>query len=158
MAGAVSPGGNPIAQPVSGPGAFSSRTDTSPGQPIRVPTGQPYGKAKQLENMQQSSHLPQIAENMGGPGKRGAPRTTPLGIPNARPTRGGMAPRQPLDKSSPDLLGLLSHPTQRPNEPVTTGKAQMGPDNTTDILRMLAAQPGASPSVKRLAAMAIGGK
>lgn len=43
--------------PVSGPGQLSKRTDGSPGQPIRVPTGGSYGEATNLENLQQAAPL-----------------------------------------------------------------------------------------------------
>jgi hypothetical protein len=49
--------------PVSGPGALSRRTDGSPGQPIRTPTGGSYGEATELTGLQQAAPL---AQSPGG--------------------------------------------------------------------------------------------
>lgn len=93
---------------VSGPGAMSQRTDMGPNQqPIRVPTGQPYGKAKQLENMQQSVAVPNLMGDQPGP--------TPMGGGG-----GGGAPQIEPMPNTTNLLQLLGHPTNRPAEPVTT--------------------------------------
>ena len=80
---------------VSGPGEFSARTDGGPTQPVRVPTGGPYGQATDLRQQQQAAPLP----------RQGSP---------AVPTSGGRQGRQPT----------ITDPfrsTERPGEPGTTG-------------------------------------
>lgn len=50
--------------PVSGPGPLSRRTDGGPGgQPVRTPTGLPYGEAGELTQAQRGAPL---AESPGG--------------------------------------------------------------------------------------------
>lgn len=60
--------------PVSGPGPYSQRTDR---QPIRTPTGLPYGQAQALTQMQQAAPLP-AAPNL--------PPATPIHAPSERPS------------------------------------------------------------------------
>jgi hypothetical protein len=45
--------------PVSGPGAYSQRTDK---QPVRNPGGLPYGQNQQLQQMQKAAPLPQTPQ------------------------------------------------------------------------------------------------
>lgn len=59
---------------VSGPGALSERTDK---QPLRAPTGMPYGEAGALLDAQRQAPLPD-----SGP----ATQLTPLNAPSARTT------------------------------------------------------------------------
>lgn len=92
-------------QQVSGPGQFSARTDTAPGQPVRVPTGLPYGQAKQLEQAQSAVALPALAQPGSPPSPAGGGAAAPAGPPQPHP---------------PDLLQTLSHPTQRPQESLLT--------------------------------------
>lgn len=150
MAGAVSPSSS-VTTP-GGPGAFSTRTDQNVGQPIRIPTGTAYGQAKQLEQAQRSVKLPQTTQNQMGNRRKPGPVPGPnIGLP-ARAPRGHT--QGPVSKQSPDLLGMLSHPTQRPDEPLTAGMMPNQPTNTRQLLNMLAGQPGAPVAVKRLAAEA----
>lgn len=79
--------------PVSGPGALSQRTDGQ--QPVRVPTGGPYGQAGQLAAAQRAQPLPAVS----------APR----------PAAGG-GPRGP----GPQIADPF-RPTERPGEPPTAG-------------------------------------
>lgn len=79
--------------PVSGPGAMSRRTDGAPGQPVRDPGGLPYGDNAELRGVQESAP-------MSG-GRPGEP----------------VNPHVPLEQMSPDLFA----PTDRPDEPVTSG-------------------------------------
>ena len=89
---------------VSGPGSQSQRTDVGPQQqPIRVPTGQPYGQAKQLENMQQAVSIPNLEPDQ----------------PGRPPGGGGSSPAVQAMPNSNELLQLLGHTTNRPGEPVT---------------------------------------
>lgn len=123
--------------PPGGPGPLSTRTDRSPGQPIRVPTGVPYGQAKQIENAQQAIRLPQLAG-----GGVGTPPATPVPQPGS-PSQG---PAGGPGQSNP--LALLSHPTQRPNEPMgtmpqgMTGMGQPAPAKVSDLLDRVARQGG----------------
>lgn len=83
--------GNPA--PVSGPGALSRRTDGGPIQGKKyIPAGGQYGEAKALQEIQSGAPM------QGNP------------IPSV-PT-----PSVPMEPITP-----LSAPTQRPDEPVTSG-------------------------------------
>ena len=100
---------NPAA--VSPPGALSRRTDGGAGQPIRVPTGGPYGSAQAATAQQQGAPL---AAGPSGP-----------------PTPGGPAPGPPAND-------FLAGGTQRPSEPITAG-VPGGPEpaDTDMVLREL---------------------
>ncbi len=84
--------------PVSGPGSLSRRTDSGPGQPVRVPTGGAYGDATQLRQIEQ-----------------GAPMGASAGA--QAPVPGLLA-----GLSLPAGPGLGA-PTQQPDTPVTDGAA-----------------------------------
>lgn len=87
--------------PVSGPGAFSQRTDGGPGDSAPAyMAGEPYGEGQSFLDLQE-------AAPMGGP-KTSKPRGR-SGSPSS-----GAAPAP------------LFSPTQRPDEPVTAG-APFGP-------------------------------
>lgn len=45
----------------AGPGKASARTDLSGNQPLRVPTGLPYGEAGRLRTLQQAISLPEAS-------------------------------------------------------------------------------------------------
>lgn len=87
-------------RPPAGPGPYSRRTDMDEAQPVRAPTGLPYGERQALEAQQGAVPVPE-----GGP----------LGE-----TGGGM----PLD---PAMLGAI--PTARPDEDIMkgTGPAPVAP-------------------------------
>lgn len=128
--------------PVSGPGALSKRTDGGPGQPVRAPSGGPYGQRQELEQYQQAAPL---AASPGGD----------VGAP------------QPADLTS-DLVGFDA-PSQMPDTPVTDG-AELGdgaglealdlPNEPDDDMRRLIAylpvfehmadQPGSSKAARNL--------
>jgi len=131
--------------PPGGPGQFSQRIDQSPGQPIRVPTGLPYGKAKQLEQAQSAVPLPASpgGASLPSPGPS-APAPGPI-APPAPPMGGG--PSGSSDMAN--ALSLLSHPTQRPNEPVTAPPSLQQPPVVSQSM-IIAALEGLiahSPSV-----------
>lgn len=128
--------------PVSGPGALSQRTDGGPGQPVRVPTGLPYGEAGALEQLQ---------------------RAAPLAA-----SPGGSTPTTPGAGAPVSLTGFGA-PTEQPGTPVTAGAAlgagpgteALGlPDQPSDdmnrllaylpVLEFMANQPGASAASRNL--------
>ncbi len=76
---------------------------TQRSQPVRVPTGLPFGERQALEDQQRAAPLP---NSEGGPPQ-------PAGPPTPQSLR-------------PDIYG----PTTRPDEPLTAGApAGPGPDN-----------------------------
>ena len=88
--------------PVSGPGQLSRRTDGGPQQTQATMTGLPYGENAEFNTMQ--SQAPMSA---------------------AGQTTGRATARQPRGGGGPSMVPLFS-PTQRPDEPVTSG-ANFGP-------------------------------
>lgn len=136
----------PRSQPVPMPGPMANRSDLAPGQPVRVPTGVPYGQAKQLEQAQQAVPLPALG---GGP-------------PPSAPQGGSQQP-VPVQQPMPDARGMLSilaHPTQRPNEPVTTlPPANTAPaDRVGNLLGQMAGDPNSTSDIKYLLSAAAAGK
>lgn len=130
--------GNPA--PVSGPAQLSRRTDGGPGQPIRTPTGGPYGQAQELTQLQQQAPL--AASGGGGDASTG----------------GGPPPVIPFGS-----------PTQQPDTPVTAGAdSGPGPDSSAlglpqqqdedmkallrnlPVWEFMASQPGASRAARNL--------
>jgi hypothetical protein len=107
----VQPGGNGA----SGPGQTSRRTDLGPAQKIQSLPNAQYGEAKQFQQLQQGAPLAQSG-NM------------PTGAP------AGPAPNPHANAVVP-----LSAPTQRPNEPVTSGAAK-GPGPGPEALGLSPAQ------------------
>lgn len=133
--------------PVSGPGALSQRTDGGPGkQPLRTPTGLPYGEGGALTQLQKSAPL---AASPGG---------------NAPAPAGGAGPAGPPPNVTP-----FGAPTNQPNTPVTAGAA-LGPGPgpealgipsapSQDLMKLvaylpvwerMANQPGASQAARNL--------
>jgi hypothetical protein len=87
--------------PVSGPGKLSRRTDGGPTQAGKeIPSGGKYGERKALADIQ------------GG-----------------APMQGNPIPNTPTPTVSATPLTKLFEPTQRPNEPVTSGMP-FGPGDT----------------------------
>ena len=129
----------------SGPGKYSARTDGGPAskQVARYISGGDYGDGG-LMSIQQ-----------------GAPMAKTLGGLSA-PTPSG----QPAQDAGPQVVPLTV-PSQRPNEPVTSGaaagpgpgmealglptQAQQGGTSAKQIVQGLAAHPDASPALKQLA-------
>lgn len=127
---------------------YTNRSDLQQGprQPVRVAPGQTYGKGVEQQRAQQA--LPMAA----------APPVPP---PGAAPGPGMMGP-------PPGAGGPFNRPTERPDEPSTTGLA-MGPGAGPEALAMsktggnpdlevmrpylpalelMASQPNASPSAR----------
>ncbi|MBM4407746.1 MAG: hypothetical protein FJ038_03895 [Chloroflexi bacterium] len=133
--------------------AYANRTDLmaegavnggGPGnhkQPVRVPTGQPYGQAQALEQSQQAAPLPQ------------APPPPP-----GRYIEGTRTPQAAVAYRPPNLG--LNGPTTRPDEPITAG-VPVGPGpgphreyfSTAAMYRVLARATG-NPAMSRLADLA----
>jgi hypothetical protein len=99
--------------PVSGPGALSKRTDGGPGamQGAKYVSGLPYGQGQEFQDVQQM-----------------APMEAATPTPSA--TSVGAAPAQ-LQAMQPPVP--LTAPTQRPNEPVTTG-IDHGPGAGSEVM------------------------
>jgi hypothetical protein len=93
---------------VGGPGRMSQRNDMQGNQPIRVASGQPYGSRDQMEGAQQAVRLPQAGGPMGGPS--------------------GQGPRMSSDGTPVDPLALFGADSQRPDEPITQGLDELGPE------------------------------
>lgn len=104
--------------PVSGPGALSQRTDGGPGkQPLRTPTGMPYGEGGALTQLQKGAPLAAspggaTTPQAGGAGPAGPPaNVTPFGAPSQQPgtpvTAGAAAGPGP----GPEALGIPSAPS-----------------------------------------------
>lgn len=96
---------------VSGPGKFSQRTDMGmqKGQPLRIPTGQAYGKAKQLEQLEQSSKMPNVQAAQPQAPKGEAPSLPPAASPDAQGAEAD--PRQ--------VLAMIANkPSQNPQVPL----------------------------------------
>ena len=87
--------------PVSGPGALSRRTD---GQPARYASGMPYGDGQDFYDVQTSAPMAKTDNAAAG-------------VRRSRESRPSMVEEQ---------VTPLFSPTQRPNEPVTSGAA-LGP-------------------------------
>jgi hypothetical protein len=88
----------------SGPGAMSQRTDGGPAskQAVKQMTGMPYGENQDFNNLESSAPMAKAVE--------------------AKPL-----PPSAIDSAAQDRTVIPLHaPTQRPNEPVTTG-APIGP-------------------------------
>lgn len=111
-------------QRTGGPGRFSARTDLSGNQPVRVPTGLPYGEAGKMRALQQTIALPES----GGPGPAMPP--TPNG--------GGLAPAPPVDPAmAKDVLRAVSDsPMERSKRQVTAETAALALEN------LIASTPG----------------
>jgi hypothetical protein len=80
--------------PVAGPGRYAKRTDGGPAQKLRDITGGKYGDATQFRDMEKAA--PMAAQ--------GAP-----------------APAAPANPAQPVDVTPFSAPTQKPDEPVTSG-------------------------------------
>lgn len=94
---------------------YPNRTDlaaenAAPTQPIRVPTGGPYGTGVALEEAQRAFPLPQPPD---------APPASSVGAGVER-LPGTLTPTAAQGYTPPDL-GLGSRPTDRPGEPITAG-------------------------------------
>lgn len=109
----------------SPPGASSKRADLSPAarnQPVRIGTGQPYGSAKQQEQLQQARPL----QDRSGPGPPPVPAGPPSGAVPAQPgapnsvAGAGGAFRSTTHPR--DILATIGgHPSAFPDRPVNFG-------------------------------------
>lgn len=149
--------------------AYPNRSDLTPTAPVPVQaaTNQPYGEAGQQEAAQRVLPVapPPAVPSPGGGGGAPVPGGAGPGAP---------APQGPVPGQMP-----WTHPTQRPNEPVTAGlptgpgagpealsgvgalsSAQNGNPQATlrDVLGQMASQPGASSVVKDMASAAGAGR
>lgn len=94
--------------PVSGPGALSRRTDGGPVQGKKyIPANGQYGEAKALNQMQ-----------------------------SAAPMQGNPVPKVPTPNVPMEPITPLNAPTQRPDEPVTSGMP-FGPGSNVPTVGMM---------------------
>lgn len=132
---------------VSGPGKLSARTDGGAGskQTARYIAGGDYGDGGLMATQQGAP----MAKTLGG-----ASAPMPQGQP------------QQMQPQGPPVIPLTA-PSQRPDEPVTSGaaagagpgpealglvpQAQQGGTSAKQIVQGLAAHPDASPALKQLA-------
>ena len=147
---------------------YPNRSDLFKPSIVRVP-GQGYGEQAQQVAAQQA--IPSGPPPIPGAGAPPAP-TISGPTPSPQPVA-----TNPLPLAVPGANGALSRPTERPNEPVTTG-LPMGPGagpealqgigaaarqqnveqgTLVHLLGSLAAQPGASSAIQDLAARAQSG-
>ena len=142
--------------PVSGPGALAQRTDGGPAskQAIKYISGLPYGQGQEMVNIQSSAPME-------------ASTPTPSPVPASVIAGAGQQPQQQAAPAQPLPIVPLNAPTQRPNEPVTSG-ADLGPGPTSaslglaspvaaqhqsasSFIQSLASSTDASPALKFLA-------
>jgi hypothetical protein len=147
----------------SGPGPLSRRTDGGAAQALRQLPNAKYGENSQFQALQQAASL------SASPSPQGAPMQAPSG--------GGMQPGSLPPNPAAGQVIPFSAPTQRPNEPVTSGAALgPGPGPTSPqkasmaaaqsdmgkiqqampYFQMLANMPDANPSTRMLINMVNG--
>lgn len=124
----------------SPPGKSSQRADLSPAarnQPIRIGTGQPYGSAKQEEQLQQARRLED--RSGAGPGVPPIGAAGPPAAPVQEPTPGGAPAPGSFSATHPrDILATIGgHPSNFPDRPITFG-VPLGSPKTTSIHSVLA--------------------
>lgn len=124
----------------SPPGRGSQRADLSPAarfQPVRIGTGQPYGSAKQQEQMQSARPLANRAAVAGVPNPITSPQQGGGGAAGPQPTPPSVAgpPGAPLPATGlhpRDVISTLaSHPSAFPDRPVTFGVPSGNPKQTS---------------------------
>jgi hypothetical protein len=138
--------------PVSGPGSLSQRTDGGPAhkQAAKYISGLPYGQGQEMMNTQSSAPME-------------ASTPTPNPVPASQIAAAGQQ-EQPV---APMPVIPLNAPTQRPDEPVTSG-ANLGPgpdmasmglssptvaqhQSASSFIQNLASSTDASPALQFLA-------
>ena len=146
----------------SGPGALSRRTDGGPAskQAQRYVSGMPsYGDGQDLMNLQAQAPMAQTRIGSNPPSPSAMAQMAQQGG-QPQPQQQQAQPQQPITP--------LSAPTQRPNEPVTTGSplgAGAGPEalgimpgqvtqggqSAKNLVQALASNRDASPELQALA-------
>ena len=146
--------------------AHPNRTDLMGAVPVAVAPGQEYGKRAEQQAAQ--SVIPVAAPPVGAPTSPTPPQGAPTGAPTPQPiTPPG------IGKGNAGL-GLWTHPSERPNEPITAGLATgagPGPEVLTgvgaiaangavesgtlkNLLGSLASSSASSSAIRDLAAVA----
>lgn len=103
--------------PVSGPGKYARRTDGHPAQVLSAAPDQDYGEQTQQLDAQ---------------------RVAPMGgqAPTPTPSIAGAGSQPEAPQQMPTFSGLpLSAPSQRPDEPITTG-VDIGPGAGSEALNL----------------------
>jgi hypothetical protein len=123
-AGVTYPGPDPVG--VSGPGALSQRTDI---QPLRSPTGLPYGESGALTDLQRQAPLPESNPASPPPPRLSDPTTNPSQPVTAGAARG---PGPGLEALAPTGVG------QPPGGAVSQALARVAAtDNSGTFARLL---------------------
>lgn len=107
-------------------------------QPIREPTGQPYGDRQASVDSQRAMRLPEVPGPSAPGPAGGAPASAAAGGAPAGPA----GPEQPQDRLEAAMQAALKMrapdplmgPTKRPSEPLTTGMS-IGPGGGPEMLR-----------------------
>lgn len=133
----------------SPPGASSQRADLSSAakfQPQRIPTGMPYGKAKQVEQMEQAR-----------PMKDGSSPSGQSGPPSSQPAVGQRQPNTPapipmgLAGMPPeDIMAAIGHQSSYPQESLAGTSPARAAAFRLQVIRQLATLPYASPEIRSL--------
>lgn len=143
----------------SPPGALSQRADLSPAaafQPQRIPTGMPYGKAKQVEQMMSARPLRDADAPTGpspgppvrpGAGVGPAPGPTQLSSPIARP---GKVPSTLGAKDPAEIMKAIGHMSNYPQDPLGVPSPARAATFRLSVLQQLATLPYASDAIRAL--------
>lgn len=128
--------------PASGPGALSRRTDGGPSQPVRTPTGMPYGEAGELARLQRAAPLA-ASGGTPTPGREGGgapPNIVPFGAATQEPNTPVTAGAALGPGAGPEALGI-------PDAPSADLQSLLG---YLPVFEFMANQPGASSASRNL--------
>lgn len=138
--------------------AYGNRTDLNASLPVQTVTGQGYGVAAQQQAAQRA--IPMASQPVPGASAPVAPGQGPIPQP-AQPQPTTISSQLPPMQMYPGEL-KFAHPTEAPNEPVTTGlpfgegagpealATNFGPP-LSDTLGTLARSANATPALMDLA-------
>lgn len=123
-------------------------------QPVRTPPGLPYGQGQNLAEAQAAIPLPDNRADTAASIANHAP--APGGAPAGLDQAGDLlAQAEAAAAASPNITGLLSQPTARPEEPLTAGLA-IGAGPGPDAVRQRRQQQASVASFLALAAEVFG--
>lgn len=136
----------------SPPGASSQRADLSPAakfQPQRIPTGLPYGKAKQVEQMEQARPM----KDQSSPSGQSAPPTQPA-VGQRQPNTPNAIPMGLAGKDPAEIMAAIGHQSSYPQESLVGTSPARAAAFRLQVIRDLATKPYASPEIRSLVAQA----